>query len=202
MKSSFDRKDSLERFVRDNRPGFDTEEPDNTLWSKIEAKLPPAGQALPETRPLKPNKYRKQFSYDWRVAASILIVLTIGALTYVNRQYGLTRDPEMALQAPQYAREVTSYAQVINTKREELRKLTANKPELYNEFATELDRLEAAYQGLRSELPASPDPQTHLHAMVQNLQWQIELLNQQIEIIEKIKKANENEDSDSNLMSI
>lgn len=201
MKSSFDRKDRLERFVRDNRPGFDSEEPDERLWSKIEARLHPQ-ESVKETGITGGSKWKRQITYDWRVAAATLIMIGFGLLAYVNNQYGLARDPEMALQLPAYAKEVNQYTQVINEKRNELRKLTTNKPELYSEFASELDRLEKAYSGLRSELPASPDPETHLHAMVQNLQWQIDLLNQQIIIIEKIKKANEEEDNDSDLMAI
>jgi hypothetical protein len=201
MKSSYDRKDRLERFVRDNRPGFDSEEPDDQLWNKIADKLPP-GQEKSEIPAKKTVKWRRQVTYDWRVAATLVVLVGLGLLTYVNQKYGLARDPEMVLQAPSYAREMNLYTQVINEKRNELKKLTLDKPELYEDFSTELFRLENAYSGLRSDLPVSPDPESHLHAMVQNLQWQIDLLNQQITIIEKIKKANEEDNSRRSLMAI
>lgn len=201
MKSSFDRKDRLERFVRDNRTEFESEEPDDQLWNRIEARLHPEAPAHKKSSASQ-NRWRRQISYDWRVAATVLVLFTLGLFTYVNNRYGLSRDPEMALQAPTFAREVSEYTRVINERRSELKKLTANKPDLYRDFAAELDRLEMAYTGLRSELPESPDPETHLHAMVQNLQWQVNLLNQQITIIEKIKKANEKKNSDDGLMAI
>ncbi len=201
MKKSFDRKDRLERFVRDNRSGFDTEEPDDRIWARIEGRLDPQQQGKSAARQGS-NRWKRQITYDWRIAASILVVLSLGILVYVNNQYGLARDPQMALQLPAYAKEVNQYTLVINEKREELKRLTAHKPELYTDFASELDRLEKAYLGLRSELPASPDQELHLHAMVQNLQWQIDLLNQQIIIIERIKKANEDEESAGDIIAI
>lgn len=108
----------------------------------------------------------------------------------------------MALQVPAYAKEVNQYTQIINAKRSQLKKLVTHKPELYNDFASELDRLEKAYTGLRSELPQSPDPETLLHAMVRNLQWQVDLLNQQIIIIESIEKGDENDKSDNDRITI
>lgn len=201
MKSSFDKKDRLERFIRDNRAGFDSDEP-RELWSEIEEKLRQKGLKKPPGRSLNNSRWKRQFTYDWRVAAAALIFLTAGILLYVNKQYGIARDPQMALQLPAYAKEVNHYTDIINEKRNDLRALTAGKPELYTEFSSELDRLEKAYSGLRSELPGSPDQDTHLHAMIQNLQWQIELLNQQITIIEQIKQANEDERNDRDFSAI
>src|SRR5690554_3100898 len=201
MKSRFENKDRLENFIRENRAAFDSDEPSD-LWSGIEEKLNKgSGQTSHHLR-VNHNKWKRQFTYDWRVAAAILVFLAAGILFYVNRQYGLTRDPQMALKLPAYAKEVNYYTQIINEKRNDLRSMTAGKPELYHEFSSELDRLEKAYSGLRSELPESPDPDTHLHAMIQNLQWQIELLNQQITIIEKIRQANEDENIDSDYSAI
>ncbi len=200
MKKSFDRKDRLERFVRDNRSGFDTEEPDARLWEKIESRLAPPLRETP--RQLNNSRWKRQITYDWRVAAAVLVLFLAGFLVYVNGEYGLTRDPQMAFQVPAYAKEVNQYTQIINEKRSQIKKLAAHKPELYSDFALELDRLEKAYVGLRSELPQSPDPETLLHAMVRNLQWQVDLLNQQIIIIERIEKVDENEESNSDRITI
>ena len=192
------KKDKLERFVRDNRSGFDTEEPDARLWRKIES-----GLSLHDSpAPLNNKRWKRQITYDWRVAAAVLLLILAGILVYVNGEYGLSRDPQMALQIPAYAKEVNQYTQIINEKRIRIQKLASQKPELYSDFALELDRLEKAYVGLRSELPQSPDPEILLHAMVRNLQWQVDLLNQQIIIIEKIQKVNGKEESDSNRITI
>lgn len=206
MKKSFDRKDRLERFVRDNRSAFDSEEPDDLLWGKIEGRLTGTpGSPQDKVHPASPSpekRWKRQISYDWRVAAAVLVICTAGIFVYVNNHYGLARDPQMAIQLPTYAKEVNQYTMIINAKRDELKRLTASKPELYTSFAAELSQLENDYSGLRSELPGSPDPDIQLHAMVRNLQWQIDLLNQQIIIIEKIKKANGHEKDAGNIMAI
>lgn len=205
MKSRFEDKDRLERFIRENRAAFDADEPGD-LWAGIEEKMKlrdsESVRPLNDRQQLNHNKWKRQITYDWRVAAAIVVFIAAGLLVYVNRQYGLTRDPQMALKLPQYAKEVNYYTQIINEKRNDLRMLTAERPELYREFSEELERLENAYTHLRSDLPKSPDPETHLHAMIQNLQWQIDILNQQIMILEKIRQADENEDSDSDFSAI
>ncbi len=200
MKKSFDRKDKLERFVRDNRGRFDSEVPGDFIWSKIESRLaPPAPQQPPKSNP---NRWKGQIAFDWRVAAGIILAMGMGLLYYLNNVYGVSRDPQMALKAPTYAREFNQYAAIIGAKRNELIRLTNDKPELYKEFATDLERLENAYLKLRSDLPEAPNQEALLHAMVQNLQWQIDLLNQQLIILEKIKQVGQNEDASQHTNTI
>ncbi len=43
------KKDNLERFIRDNREGFETKEPSDSLWQKIEAGLPADTDKLSES---------------------------------------------------------------------------------------------------------------------------------------------------------
>lgn len=189
MKESFDKKDRLERFVRDNREDFDTLEPDNNLWERI------AGQLGTEPKPDVPqqkttrSRHWGTLYFDWRIAAGLVLALGISYLAYLNQEFGVTRDPQVALNVPAYAREFTQYNQAIDEKRIELIRLTSDNPELYKEFATDLDRLEKSYKNLRSELPKAPNQEALIQAMIQNLQWQIDLLNQQLTILQRIKQA-------------
>jgi hypothetical protein len=198
MKKFSDKKDRLERFVRDNREEFDDLHPSVGLWGKI-------ADQLPEVDPMETEDSRKRVSghqklyFDWRMAAAVVVMLGVSYLVYLNREYGLTRDPKVVMMAPGHAREVNQYALAIDQKRNELISLTSKDPELYREFATDLQRLEKSYQNLRSELPQAPDKQALMGAMVQNLQWQVELLNQQLSILQRIKSA---EQSDEKPVSI
>ena len=72
-------------------------------------------------------------------------------------------------------------------KREELKALESADPQLYHQFDAELQALDKNYQSLKNELPQNPNPEDLLKAMVQNLSMQIDLLNQQLQIIQKIK---------------
>ena len=186
MKKSSDKKDRLERFVRDNREGFDAFEPSEALWERIEGQL---GEVAPlAQKKSRPGWWGKAY-FDWRIAAGLVLAIGISYLSYLNKEYGVTRDPKVALAAPTYAREFTQYNLAIEEKRNELIRLTSDNPELYSEFATDLEHLEHSYKNLRSELPQAPNQEALIQAMIQNLQWQIDLLNQQLTILQRIKQA-------------
>ncbi len=204
MKQHYDKKDRLERFVRDNREDFDRLEPDDSLWERVESKLGDErmgygrpdrdGENIESSVPVKSAPRFRNWGrayFDWRVAAGLLLALGVSYLFFLNKQYGVTRDPQVALNVPTYAREFTQYNEAIEQKHRELVKLTTDNPELYKEFSTDLDRLEKSYGNLRSELSKAPNQEALVQAMIQNLQWQIDLLNQQLTILQRIKQADE-----------
>jgi hypothetical protein len=196
MKKSSDNKDRLERFVRDNREDFDTLEPSDALWGRITADLGEP-EPLPATPIQKASRNWGSAYFSWRIAAGLLLALGVSYLFYLNQEYGVTRDPRVALNVPTYAREFTQYNQAIEEKRNELVRLTSDNPELYKEFSTDLDRLEKSYGNLRSELPKAPNQEALIQAMIQNLQWQVELLNQQLTILQRIKRADQRHENNT-----
>lgn len=127
-------------------------------------------------------------SLDWRVAASIAVLLLAGCFLYMNGQYGVTHQPEVVAASPMYAKEVVQYTRLIETKRAELKQMTEDNPALYQEFATDLVRLENSYQSLKADLPKNPNQEVLIQAMIQNLQLQINLLNEQLRVIQRIKQ--------------
>ena len=203
-------KNNLERFVRDNREDFDDKEPSGKLWQKIEAGLEKSGldkagsdnAGLIDQQPDRKSPFQqihrnhsqsggRQIGWpnlDWRVAASIAVFLLLGSFLYMNQQYGVTRQPEVVAASPTYAKEVVQYTKLIDSKRTELKQMTEDNPELYKEFATDLDRLEKSYQSLKSDLPQNPNQEVLIQAMIQNLHLQINLLNEQLRVIQRIKQ--------------
>ncbi|GAB3642143.1 hypothetical protein [Spirosoma arcticum] len=211
------KKDNLERFVRDNREAFDDREPPaNDLWRKIETGLDkqPSNQTGPnQVSPFQqihknPLWFGKGLHIDWprlnwlglgeelldwRVAASITVLLLAGSFLYVNHKYGVSHQPEVVAASPTYAKEVVAYTRLIDDKRAELRQITEDNPALYQEFATDLDRLENSYQSLKADLPKNPNQDVLIRAMIQNLHYQINLLNEQLRVIQRInRQTNEN----------
>lgn len=188
-------KDRLERFIRDNREDFDNEEPRPDLWSRIEQ-----GITVPEPKP--DNEAPRRFNslarsgnplfgrsaYSWRIAASATVLLLASMFLYINHRYGVTQQPEVVAVSPAYAKEFATYTQLIDDKRTELKQMTESNPALYQQFATDLDRLEHSYQGLKADLPENPNQEVLIQAMIQNLQLQIDLLNQQLDVIQRIKQ--------------
>lgn len=229
-------KDKLQRFVRDNREDFDTEEPSDALWLKLSQKLPEVAmdkhidhptaaentkeaivhESFQNGRSYNPFFLSKPKSgggtfkgttaqpkitentqsnvsqqWSWRIAASITLLMALGWAGYrVYQNYGTTVSTEMALSNPVFAQQVNQYTQLIDTKRAELSQMTKSNPALYQEFAGELEQLEHSYQNLKIDLPKNPNQEIVIQAMIQNLQWQIDLLNKQLDIIQRIKNKN------------
>lgn len=123
---------------------------------------------------------------DWRVAASVAVLLLAGSFLFMNYQYGVTHQPEVVAASPSYAKEVVQYTRLIDNKRTELKQMTQDNPVLYQEFATDLDRLENSYQSLKDDLPRNPNQDVLIRAMIQNLHYQINLLNEQLRVIQRI----------------
>ncbi|WP_080237631.1 hypothetical protein [Spirosoma rigui] len=199
------KKDNLERFVRDNHEAFDREPPSD-LWKKIEAGLneqnPDSAETI-QTRPTTTSPFQQihrnqdqpttgsgRFwaGLNWRVAASIAVLILAGSLFYINHQYGVAQQPDVVAVNPSYAKEVVQYTRLIDNKRAELKQMTEDNPDLYREFATDLDRLEKSYQSLKADLPQNPNQDVLIQAMIQNLHYQINLLNEQLRVIQRINR--------------
>jgi hypothetical protein len=206
---------NLERFVRDNREDFDSHDPSPALWAKIADKLPadttntadgqpgaleiaqpqPFMTATTEkdtvVRPLNGHRLRGNNGSAWRgwaVAASVAVLLLAGGFWWLNHRYGVAEQPDVVAVSPAYAKEFVQYARLIDTKQNELRQMTKSNPALYKQFAADLDRLESSYQNLRAELPQNPNQEVLIQAMIQNLQLQINLLNEQLRVIQRMKQ--------------
>ena len=194
------KKDNLERFIRDNHEAFNDREPSGDLWKKLEADLDKQlpdqvdrtnrspFQEIYKNNSLKVGRQIGWPSLDWRVAASVAVLLLAGCLLYMNQRYGVTHQPEVVAASPSYAKEVVQYTQMIDDKRAELKQMTEDNPALYQEFATDLTRLENSYRSLKADLPQNPNQEVLIQAMIQNLQLQINLLNEQLRVIQRIKQ--------------
>ena len=170
--------DRLKHFIDNHRDEFDIYEPPPSIWKGIEEEFFPGGRLLSSFFPVL------------KVAAVIAVLLTVSFLAV--RQLMTLVEPEERIVNninPDAARQQAQYISLIEVKRSELRELQRTEPDLYAEFAKEVENLEASYFNLKSELAAAPDQALVLEAMVQNLRHQIELLNRQLQIINIIEKA-------------
>lgn len=198
-------KKSLEDFIKENRAEFDSEEPSPKVWKTIEKEV-----ADPE----KKSGAKITVFSRWLIAASVVIAISAGAY------FLLTRNTEKSLSDnetrgrntveqnnildeinPTYAKEVYHFTQLIELKQNELKQIGKDQPELYRQFMGDITTLDSAYNSLRKELPANPNREQLLEAMIQNLQLQTDLLNQQLRVIKQIKqsKTSSNESNFKNI---
>jgi hypothetical protein len=210
-------KNNLERFIRDNREDFDADEPSMDLWARIESGItlpdsttnhdssgPAKGGFLdditaePAQKPLNGKPFgaihrigrQRSWGFNTWIAASVTILMLAGGFWFVNKQYGVTEQPDVVAVSPIYAKEFVQYTRLVDEKREELKTMTASNPALYEAFASDLSRLERSYQTLKADLPANPNQEVLVQAMIHNLQLQIDLLNEQLRVIQRMKQQN------------
>ncbi|MHB1179960.1 MAG: hypothetical protein ACYCZO_16735 [Daejeonella sp.] len=183
-------KDRLENFIRENKRDFDQFDPPAALWDKIEKQL-----EVRQINPLAPAEKEKvvRLSLLLKIAASVIIVLCAGLWAY---QYQSRESADLSNIDPKLAKQQVHYATLIDVKRSELKRIEKEEPQLYSEFSAEIRKMDASYQKLKSDLPGSPNQEETVKAMIRNLQFQAELLNQQLNVIHqinKVKKEQKNE---------
>jgi len=165
----------IEDFIRENKKEFDTEMPSSKLWDNIEKELN--------------KKSKKNTALNIRlwigVAASLLVLLGI---TFVYVFPAKKDRMSIADVNPAYASKQLRFASLIEQKRDSLQIFETANPELYKKFSSDLQQLNLAYENLRKQLPASPNQQLVVKAMVKNLEIQLQLVSQQLSIITEVSQ--------------
>jgi len=177
-------KDKLENFIKDNRSDFDQFEPPADLWAKIERQLDEKQIGITPNKPEKRERVVR-LSFLIKLATSVIPILFAGIWFY---QYQFKQSSYLSNIDPQLAQQQVHYASLIEVKRSELKRIEKEEPQLYQEFSEEIKKMDANFQKLKQDLPASPNQEETVKAMIRNLQIQIELLNQQLEIIQQINQ--------------
>jgi hypothetical protein len=187
MKNQEDK--NLEQFIQNNREAFDNCEAPAGLWDKIDKSL---GKEIiknpdPDEIIIKFKKSSISKLKIWAMAASLVLLIGYVSVFYLNNKSDST-EQIIAEVAPQYGDRMVQYTSLIESKREEIKQIETHNPVMYQEFATEIEKLNQDYQNLQTELSQTPNQEDLVKAMVQNLQVQLDILNRQLKIIEKVKE--------------
>jgi hypothetical protein len=185
---------NFERFIQQNRKDFDTEQPSENVWDKIE-----------QTIPVK--KEAKRFSMNdmikWSAAAAVLfIALTSVYFLYIKKYShetptaksgaesnpGSVKPEELDGITPEYAVQFKRFNESIETQQEELKKVSSDQPSLYKQFEEDLKVLDSSFIALKNQAEHTPNRDVLIKAMIQNLQLQAELLGRQLLIMKDIKE--------------
>lgn len=151
----------LEELIQKNRQAFEEEVPAGS-WMKIQTRLP-----------------RKKTFPFLRYAALLLAFLGIGF--WVGRSTSSTELAELE----KYDATLATYANKVQEKKVKLETLVSSQPDLEATFEQDLTDLQRDFEALKLQLANNPNREMLIEAMKQNLEWQIELLNQQTKIAEK-----------------
>ncbi|UKJ07574.1 hypothetical protein [Solitalea lacus] len=177
----------LERFVDEHREEFDVYEPSANVWRSIDKSM----RNEPKIIKLK---------FNWRIAAAVAIVIGFGFTLFRISNRAPQPEDTLARVNPEYAQTAFHMAALIEIKREELKRIEKEQPELYKEFSEDLQRLDKNYQNMKIQLGGAANQEKLVEAMIQNLQLQIDLLNQQLVIIQRINNKNKQYDNKTNIL--
>ena len=180
----------LEDFINMNREEFDDLEPSADLWQRIEKHLPPEGAA-----PQKSEAKTFSLNFVLRVAASVILVMGVSFVLYLRHER--KENINYAAINPVYAKQQMQYTSMVQSKRNELKLIAQSDPQLYEEFSSEIAKMDSTYNKLNKDLATSPNQERVLRAMIRNLQIQTEVLNQQLEIIEHINQTKKEQANDT-----
>ena len=196
----------LDDFVRNHRDEFDSDLPSPQVWNKIDERL----SGNPKKAKVVPINWMR-----WSAAAAVVILIGAATLYWFNSKpvdagrvtvknevdapVPVVVDSSLLNEInPAYAKELYHFTQLIELKQDELKQLEKENPELYKQFVSDIDKLDSSYNVLKRELPANPNREQLLEAMIHNLQVQMDMLNQQLQIIQQIKQSkNKNNDANS-----
>ena len=183
---------NIEDFIKNNREAFDSYEPGERVWKALESKFPESKRRTPGMTTIAWIR--------WSAAAAVILFLGAGIYYFSRPEAQLS--PVVVLQhndiPPEYAEEVYHFTRLIGIKQKELNKIKKQEPELYRKFSTDIGRLDSSYQMLKTELPGNPNEELVLEAMIENLRIQIDLLNEQLFIIQKIKQTKNSDNENKN----
>lgn len=178
-------KKKLEDFINHNRDAFDSYEPREQVWEAIKTQLPFEKKSKAVAT--------RRLWIRWSAVAAALIIITssIFYFSHISQKQdnaiaAVTGDNDVPAE---YAEEVYHFTMLIELKHKQLKKIEKEQPELYRQFAGDISKLDSNYQALRNELPGHPNQEVLIRTMIENLKWQIDLLNQQLNIIQKINKS-------------
>lgn len=174
-------KDNLERFIEENRTGFDLKEPSQQVWTNIESKLRPS---------------QKTTLWYWKAA----VFLLIGAVGFLLTDKFLP-ESETVISIEEQEILATSnlekfedlevfYSSIISKKREKVsEELEAG--DMINYLEADIKEVDVIYKDLKEVFLESQQSEEVLDRLLHLLRQKIHLLNSQLDILEKNKLPQE-----------
>jgi hypothetical protein len=164
---------NLEQFIRSNREEFDSKEPREKLWERVETGLDSG-----------------RVDYGWMWKAAVVVLLAVSGYLVWERSQDQAIESMVASEFfldPEFMETELYYTQLIAQKRLVVVEFDLEDQEIKEGFKKDIALLDTMYQELKQEF-IDTNNEAVLDAMISNLQVRMELLNQQLMILETIEK--------------
>jgi hypothetical protein len=162
--------DSLGKFIAENREAFDSQRPPENAWHKIEEALPKSSTQI----------FWSSVSF-WRAAA--LVLLGLSAYLLISKNYSRPNKQEIA-EIQGFNDLETYYSSQISEKMDMVHRYQSSTGLTEDEITQNLKKLEAMYLVLKDEMKKRPSQDVR-DALVLNLLVRIDLINQQLNKLDK-----------------
>ncbi|WP_026998426.1 hypothetical protein [Eisenibacter elegans] len=226
MNTSDQPKGRLEEFFRDHKEAWDTHEPSDRIWMNIARKLDEETY-LPATKP-SPSEtitIRLHKRTLWRAAAAVAVfVSSFSIYQWSAAPLMPLRDTPIEIVAqneeeaaniqtssanktttklPKHVRQElkeaeTYYASLVSQKQAEIKAHLVQTDEMDTDLALALDELDQMYKELKKELPQTLEQDRIVGMMIENLQKRVELLNRQLQVLQKIEQMKTSQTNGTN----
>ncbi len=170
----------LKDFINANKSEFNREEPSHKLWERIEAELDKVDAA--EAKPVTKFIWSRWMS----VAAMALVVLTVAITIGISKKMALNNESESG---NSFKDQQVHFTSLIEEKRDSLQIYSHKNPELYQQFVSDLKRLDEDYIKLQEQLKTSPNQEVVVQAMIKNLEIRANILSQQLQVFHQVNEV-------------
>jgi hypothetical protein len=183
--------DKLEKFVIDNREGFEDLEPDPGLWEKIQPKDEPKVRRI------------NWSGIAWKAAAVVIIFASSYFFhDYMDSRDGLTKEQSKMGQDLEGFDEIqvlkdaeAYYSSMINSREEQIIQILGNDTKILDEIMEEMKELDMNYNQLKNDLKDDIASEEIIEAMVQNYRMKLFILE---DILNQLQKTNTQKDEEVN----
>ncbi|HTH56153.1 MAG TPA: hypothetical protein VL728_08900 [Cyclobacteriaceae bacterium] len=169
-------KDSFKEFIEKNRDAFDAQTPPESTWHKIETSLPRAGKQI----------FINSLAF-WRAAAIVLLGIS-SYLFFTKNDMGTAKKDVTALQG--FSDLESYYSLQIKEKMTLVHRFQSQTDITEDDVTQNLKKLEAMYLVLRQEMKNRPTQDVR-DALVLNLLVRIDLINQQLNKLDRPQKEDQ-----------
>jgi hypothetical protein len=181
--------DKLEKYILDHRNEFDDQEPDPTVWDRIETRKAPVirinwkGAAL-KAAAVAAIFVASYFFHDFMASRN----QTTEKLFSKNMENASPIIKEL-IEAEAY------YSSMISQKQDEIFRLTATNPDIRHEIDMEMVDLDRVYSELREDLKDNAHNEEVIEAMIQNYRLKLDILE---EMLFQLKQSEESQNNQEN----
>lgn len=179
-------KDKLEKFIQENREGFDLYEPNPDIWKKIEKGV--------NKRSINWN------NFIWRAAVIILLVgFSFLFYDYLENRDISSRNRAKDIEIPELKEAEIYYTHMLNKRLKEIQPILVHHPELDDELKTDLSELDSIYSELQKDLNDNVANHEVIEAMIQNYRLRLNILE---DILNELKNNGKTKDDEKSKVDI